>query len=119
MSSNGIDGLIVDTHNWGKAVAFWSELGYELEDSLVLRHPSGGPFIYLIEQPESHDLEIRPIIAIEDDATFTPPASASIEREFEPQHWGVAEMLLRGPDGWSFSVQAPLPRGADVPEGHG
>ena len=27
MSSNGIEGLIVETHNWGKSVAFWRDLG--------------------------------------------------------------------------------------------
>ncbi len=40
MSSNGIEGLIVETHNWGKSVAFWRDLGYDLEHSLVLRHPA-------------------------------------------------------------------------------
>ncbi len=39
MSSNGIEGLIVETHNWGKSVAFWRDLGYDLEHSLLLRQP--------------------------------------------------------------------------------
>ena len=43
MSSNGIKGLIVETHKWGKSVAFWRDLGYDLERSLLLRHPAGGP----------------------------------------------------------------------------
>ena len=30
MSTHGIDGLLVETHNWGKSVAFWKGLGYEL-----------------------------------------------------------------------------------------
>ena len=119
MNSNGIDGLIVDTHNWGKSVAFWRELGYELEDSLVLRHPVGGPFIYLIEQPQTQSLEIRPIVAVDDAATFTPPTMSTIERGFEPQHWRVSEMLLLGPDRMRLSIQAPLSPGVQVPEGHG
>ena len=119
MSTNGINGLIVDTHNWGKSVAFWRELGYHLEDSLVLRHPAGGPFIYLIEQPPNEPIEIRPIVAIDDAATFSAPAVGIIDRGFEPQHWGVSEMLLLDPDQRGVSVQAPLAPGAEVPEGHG
>ena len=119
MSSNGIDGLIVDTHNWGKSVAFWRELGYDLEDSLVLRHPAGGPFIYLIEQPQTQSLEIRPIVAVDDATTFTVPAAGTVQRGFEPQHWGVSEMLLFGPDRMPLSIQAPLPPSVEAPEGHG
>ena len=33
MGSKGIEGLIVETHNWGKSVAFWRDLGYDLEQS--------------------------------------------------------------------------------------
>ena len=119
MNSKGIEGLIVDTHNWGKSVAFWNDLGYDLEDSLVLRHRTGGPFIYLIEQAETENLEIRPIVGIEDASTFTPPAAGTVQREFEPQHWEVSEMLLLDPDGREISVQGPLPDGVEVPEGHG
>ncbi len=119
MSSNGIAGLIVETHNWGKSVAFWRDLGYTMEDSLVLRHPAGGPFVYLNEQPDSHNLEVIPIVAIEDSATFTPPTAGTVQREFEPQHWRVSEMLLLDPDGRPISVQGPLPPGVEAPEGHG
>ncbi len=119
MSSNGIERLIVETHNSGKSVAFWRDLGYDLEHSLVLRHPAGGPFIYLIEQPETQNLEVKPIVAIEDSTTFTPPAAGTVQRGFEPQHWGVSEMLLLDPDGRTISIQGPLPPGVEAPEGHG
>ncbi len=39
MGSNGIEGLIAETHHWGKSVAFWRDLGYDLEHSLLLRQP--------------------------------------------------------------------------------
>lgn len=94
-------------------------LGFDLEDSLVLRHPDGGPLIYLIEQPQTDSLEIRPIVSIEDSATFTPPAAGTVTRGFEPQHWGVLEMLILGPDHRPISVQGPLPQGVEAPEGHG
>ncbi len=31
MKTEGIDDILVETHNWGKTVAFWKDLGYELE----------------------------------------------------------------------------------------
>ena len=119
MSSKGIEGLIVETHNWGKSVAFWRDLGYNLEHSLLLRHPAGGPFIYLLEQPQTQNLKVLPIVAVEDSETFTPPASGTVQRGFEPQHWGVSEMLLLDPDRRPISVQGPLPHGVEAPEGHG
>ena len=119
MGSNGIEVLIVETHNWGKSVKFWSALGYDLKHSLVLRHPAGGPFVYLIERPETQNLEVIPIVAIEDSATFTPHAAGTVQRGFEPQHWGVSEMRLLDPDRRPISVQGPLPEGVEAPEGHG
>ena len=98
MNSNGIEGLIVETHNWGKSVAFWRDLGYDLERSFLLRHPAGGPFIYLVERPDTQNLEVLPIIAVEDSTTFTAPSAGTVQRGFEPQHWGVSEMLLLDPD---------------------
>lgn len=112
MSSNGIEGLIVETHNWGKSVAFWPGLGYDLEDSLVLRHPVGGPFIYLVEQPETQNLEVVPIVAVEDSTTFTPPAAGTVQRGFEPQHWGVSDMCYLTPMAGLSASKAPWRRGA-------
>ena len=119
MNSNGITGLVVETHNWGKSVAFWQQLGFELEESLVLRHPAGGPMVYLLEIPETESVAIRPVVDIDDAAEFVPPAAGSVNRAFEPQHWKVLEMLLGDPDGRGVSVQAPLPPGIAAPEGHG
>ncbi len=119
MSSSGIEGLIVETHNWGKSVAFWRDLGYDLENSLLLRHPAGGPFIFLVEQSATQNLEVLLIVAIEDSTTFLPPGAGTVQRGFEPQHWGVSEMLLLDPDGRPISVQGPLPQGVKPPEGHG
>jgi hypothetical protein len=47
MQTKGIKEVLVETHNWGTTVAFWKDLGYELEfetdhHSGRLRHPSGG-----------------------------------------------------------------------------
>ena len=124
MTTRGIEGLLIETHNWGKSVAFWKALGFELEfetdhGSGQLRHPAGGPFVFISEQPEGHELELQPIITVEDSTRFEPPAGATVDRPFEPQHWNVVEMLLNDPDGRHLSLQAPLPEGVTAPPGHG
>ena len=63
MQSNGIEGLLIETHNWGKTVAFWQGLGYEIEfetdhHSGQLRHPRGGPYIFVAERPPDQALKV-------------------------------------------------------------
>jgi len=42
MSSRGIEGLIPETHNWGKSVAFWRDLG-PLPDDVEAPEGHGSP----------------------------------------------------------------------------
>ena len=39
MTTEGIEAVFLETHNWGKAVKFWQELGFEPEFSTD--HASG------------------------------------------------------------------------------
>ena len=123
MTSRGIEGLLIETHNWGKTVAFWTALGFELEfetdhHSGQLRHPAGGPFLFVAERPEDHELELQPIVGVADANRFDAAESGTVEQPFTPQHWDVVEMVLRDPDGRRLSVQAPLPEGVEAPAGH-
>ena len=118
-----IIGMYVETHNWGKTVAMWQQLGFDLEfetdhHSGQLTHPAGGPYVFVAERPESHELVRYPILGVEDSTTFTVPAAATVERPFEPQHWNVVESLVRDPDDALLSLQAPLPKGVEAPPGH-
>jgi len=122
--TDGIVGLLIETHNWGKTVAFWKALGYELEfetdhHSGQLRHPSGGPFLFVAERPEGTPLLLQPALAVRDAATFAPPASGRVVQAFEAQHWGGLEMLLADPDGRQLRVQAPVAAGARKEPAHG
>lgn len=115
MQTSGIEGILIETHNWGKTVAFWQALGYELEfetdhHSGQLRHPRGGPYLFVAERPEGHALQVIPAVAVSDAATFTPPAAGTVVRPFEPQHWQALEMRLADPDGRPIGVHAPLPK---------
>jgi hypothetical protein len=123
MASAGVEGMYIETRNWGKTVAFWVSLGYELEfetdhHSGQLRHPSGGPWLFVAERPDATQLEWHPIVGVTDAGAFEPPAAGEVEQPFTAQHWQVMEMMLRDPDGRHVSVQAPLPAGVDAPAGH-
>ncbi|GMU06350.1 hypothetical protein [Corallococcus caeni] len=124
MTTDGIAGLLIETHNWGKTVAFWKALGYELEfetdhHSGQLRHPGGGPFLFVAGRPEGTPLLLQPMSAVRDAAKFSPPDSGRVVRPFEAQHWGAVEMLLADPDGRHLSVQAASPAGTHKEHPHG
>jgi len=113
METRGVEGLIIQTRNWGKTVAFWQELGYQLEfeaghHSGMLKHSAGGPYLFVIELLDAAAPEIQPIIGASDPETFEVPAAGTVEEPFTQMHWGVSQMLLRDPDGRAVSVQAPL-----------
>ena len=113
MATDGIAGLLIETHNWGKTVAFWQGLGYVLEfetdhHSGQLRHPAGGPYLFIAERPAGQALKIVPALAVKQAAGFTPPSAATVVHAFEPQHFPVLEMALLDPDGRDVSVHAPL-----------
>jgi hypothetical protein len=114
MKTKGIDGILIETHNWGRTVAFWQDLGYELEfetdhHSGRLRHPDGGPYIFVAERPGEHVLQVVLGVAIDDAQGFTPPRGGTITQPFEKQHWPALQMLLNDPDGRQLAVEAPLP----------
>jgi hypothetical protein len=118
MATHGVEGLIIQTRNWGKTVAFWQALGYRIEfetgrNSGRLEHPGGGPYLFVVERPDAEDPEIQPLVATSDADSFQPPRAGTVEHPFTARHWGAAEMLLRDPDGRHVSVQAPLAAAAD------
>ena len=113
MKTKGIKEILIETHNWGSMVAFWQDLGYELEfetdhHSGRLRHPSGGPSIFVAERPHDHTLQVVLGVAVADAARFTPPRSGTVVQPFEKQHWPALQMLLADPDGRQLAVEAPL-----------
>lgn len=120
MGTTGVEGLIIQTRNWGKTVAFWRALGYQVEfetgrNSGRLEHPAGGPYLFVVELPASQDPEIQPLVATSNADSFQPPSAGTVEQPFTGRHWGSAEMLLRDPDGRRVSIQAPLPASAGEP----
>jgi hypothetical protein len=113
MKTKGIDGILIETHNWGKTVAFWRDLGYEVEfetehNSGRLRHPDGGPYLFVAERPYDQRLQVMLGVAVENASQFAPPSSGTVVRPFEEQHWPALQMLVADPDGRHIAVEAPL-----------
>jgi hypothetical protein len=59
MTTEGIEAIFLETHNWGKAAKFFQALGFELE--LSTDHNSGqlrngsGPYVFIAEIPEDRE----------------------------------------------------------------
>ena len=120
MGTTGLEGLIIQTSNWGKTVAFWQALGYRVEfetgrNSGRLEHPAGGPYLFVVERPAGPAPEIQPLVGTSSADSFQPPPAGTVEHAFTDRTWGAAEMLLRDPDGRHVSIQAPLPASAGEP----
>jgi hypothetical protein len=120
MKSKGITEILIETESWGSTVAFWQDLGYEIEfetdhHSGRLRHPAGGPSIFVAERPHGHALQLVLGVAVDDAGRFMPPRGSTIVRPFEKQHWPALQMLLADPDGRQVAVEAPLPSSGKPP----
>lgn len=120
MATEGIEGLQIETRNYGATAAFWASLGFESSfetdhGSGQWVHPAGGPYVFIREQHDA-ELEVRPVLRVADSSAFAPSRKPDYAQPFTPQHWGVVEALVRDPDGRHVSLEAPPPDGAEAPD---
>ena len=120
MATEGIEGLYVETRNYGATAAFWASLGFKSvfetdHGSGQWEHPAGGPYVFINEQHDT-DLETHPILGVGDATTFRPDRVPDFVQPFTAQHWGIVEAIIRDPDGRNVSLQAPPPEGVDTPD---
>jgi hypothetical protein len=111
MTTEGIEALFLETHNWGKAAKFFQALGYELEfetdhSSGQLRNGSG-PSVFIAEVPADHEPGVRVVFRVPDAETFHAAPEIDVVSPFEDTHWGTKEMVVRDPDGRLWNLQAP------------
>jgi hypothetical protein len=115
MTTEGIEAVFLETHNWGKAAKFFQALGYELD--FATDHNSGllrngdGPYVFVAEVPDRQELrDPRLVLKVAAAEGFRADAPVEVVTEFEDTHWGTREMTVRDPDGRLWSLQAPGPR---------
>ena len=112
MTIEGVRHLYIETHNWGKSVAFWKQLGFELE--FESDHHSGslvapnGSRIFVAEQSPQDPLAIDIYLGATDAESFQPEPPVDVVRPFTTTHWGTQVMTVRDPDGRAFRIEAPV-----------
>ena len=94
MTTEGIEAVFLETHNWGKAAKFFQALGFELEfstdhNSGLLRNGSG-PYVFIAEVPADKTMGVEVVTS------------------FTDTHYRTKEMTVRDPDGRIWSLQAPV-----------
>jgi catechol 2,3-dioxygenase-like lactoylglutathione lyase family enzyme len=113
MSTNGIQLLFVETHNWGKTVAFWEALGFKLE--FETDHHSGllraanGTSVFVAEQSLDDPVGLEVYLGVADADDVSPGEPVDVVRPFTASHWGTQLMTVRDPDGRLFRLEAPQP----------
>ena len=111
MTTQGFSQLYLETHNWGKSVAFWESLGFKLE--LETEHHSGqlvapnGTRIFLAEQSPQDPPGVDVFLSVAEGGT-NPPANVEVAFDWTATHWGTQVMTVRDPDGRLFRLEAPV-----------
>lgn len=111
MSTEGIEAVFLETHNWGRAAKFFQALGFKLE--FETDHSSGqlrngdGPYVFIAEVPEDREPSTRIVLKVPDADAFQADPAVEVVSAFEPTHWGSREMTVRDPDGRLWSLEAP------------
>ncbi|HET6951432.1 MAG TPA: hypothetical protein VFI47_13705 [Acidimicrobiales bacterium] len=110
MTTHGLDQLYIETHNWGKSVAFWQALGFTLD--FETDHHSGrlvgpnGTRIFLAEQSPLEPLGIDVFLSAAEAGT-EPPPNVEVVTGWTATHWGTQILTVRDPDGRLFRLEAP------------
>jgi hypothetical protein len=111
MSTEGIEAVFLETHNWGKAARFFQALGYQLE--FTTDHNSGqlrngnGPSVFIAEVPEQREPQVQIVLKVPAAEAFQAGPDVEVVTPFEETHFGTTMMTVRDPDGRLWSLQAP------------
>jgi hypothetical protein len=111
MSTEGVEAVFLETHNWGRSARFFQGLGFELE--FETDHGSGqlrgatGPYLFIVEVPEDRPTRTRLVLRVPDADAVALDPDVEVVAPFEDTHYGTREMAVRDPDGREWVVQAP------------
>ncbi|MEV8516022.1 VOC family protein [Dactylosporangium sp. NPDC051484] len=111
MTTDGIEGVYLETHNWGKTAKFLQALGFNVEftsdhGSGLLRNGSG-PYVILNEIPEDEQPQTQVVLKVPDAEKFPADTTLDVVTPFEETHYGTRRMIVRDPDGRIWSLEAP------------
>lgn len=108
---DGIGSVVLETHNWGRAARFFTDLGFELD--FETDHHSGqfrageGPTVFVVEIPEDRAPRMQVVLQVPDADAYEPAPALDVVSPFEDTHYGTREMEVRDPDGRTWTIRAP------------
>ena len=111
MTSDGIEAVFLETHNWGKAAKFFQALGFDLE--FETDHSSGqfrkgnGPFVFIAEVPADQPTGMQVALSVTEAEAAGFDSVVEVVTPFQDTHYGTREMTVRDPDGRVWNLQAP------------
>lgn len=111
MTTEGLEAVFIETHNWGKMAKFLQALGFELE--FETDHASGqfrngaAPYVFVAEVPHDQEPDMQIALKVRDADRFRPDPAVEVVTPFENTHYGTKEMTVRDPDGRIWSLQVP------------
>ncbi len=114
MTTQGFEHLYLETHNWGRSVAFWEALGFKID--FETDHHSGqlvapnGTRIFLAEQSPQEPVGSDIYLGVGQPPP-RPPESIDVVFDWTDTHWGTQVMTVRDPDGRLFRLEAPAEAG--------
>lgn len=117
MTTEGIEAVFWETHNWGTAARFLQALGFELE--FATDHGSGllrngaGAYVFVAEVPADREPRLQIALTVADADAFRPDSALEVVSPFTNTHYGTREMTVRDPDGHLWSLQAPAETGKE------
>lgn len=109
MTTDGIGAVHLTTHNWGRTAKFLQSLGFRLD--FETDHSSGqlsngdGPPVFVAEVP-TQEPSMRLVLTVADEAQVRLDPSVEVVTPFADTHYGTREMVVRDPDGRTWTVQA-------------
>lgn len=110
MTTHGVQHLYLETHNWGKSVAFWQALGFKLD--FETDHNSGqlvasnGTRLFIAEASPGDPVGMDVYLGA-DEAGAAAPENVDVVFDWTPTHWGTRVLTVRDPDGRLFRIEAP------------
>ncbi|WP_103353502.1 glyoxalase/bleomycin resistance/extradiol dioxygenase family protein [Amycolatopsis sp. CA-128772] len=111
MTTDGVEAIYLETHNWGKTAKFFQALGYEVE--FATDHNSGqlrngdSPWLFVAEVPESREPRTQVVFKVSDGDAFRAGDIVEVVTPFEETQYGTREMTVRDPDGRTWTLSAP------------
>jgi len=112
VTTRGFEHIYLETHNWGKAVAFWQALGFKLD--FETDHGSGqlvasnGTRLFIAETSPEDPVGMDVYLGA-DQAGVGAPEQVDVVFDWTPTHWGTRVMTVRDADGRLFRIEAPAP----------